>query len=130
MRNEEHPANPGGAPISENRVGANRRTVSRRLFSVLLILNLYVLSFLILANPCKKINRAPYDPWFPKYPGPEKTDWPPAPGGTVLCVSENPKLNKIAYWFYLPLVKFLEWQAAADFAYDPTKEMYNQPRGG
>ncbi|MHC4271886.1 MAG: hypothetical protein ACYST2_06195 [Planctomycetota bacterium] len=84
--------------------------------------NKYCISFFTLASPCKSINKAPYDL------GIEETDGlPPAPGVTALCVSESPNINRVGYWFYYPVFKFLEHRHCIYFAYDPTKELYKQP---
>jgi len=94
----------------------SRSKLCRNLVLILLLIDLYCVSFFILAKPCKNINRAPYDLGF----GSSKL--PPAVGGTALCVSECSEVNKIAYWCYWPVHTFLEWRYVAWFAYDPAKE--------
>ena len=100
----------------------SKKHLYRRLVVVILLFDLYCISFFVLAKPCSNINKAPYDngsTW--------KDGQPFAPGGTALCVSESPKINRVGYWFYYPVFKFLEYRSYIYFAYDPTKELYKQP---
>ena len=100
----------------------NKKTVYRNLVIIILLVDLYCGSFVILAKPCNNINRAPDDSYR------ETAKLPAYPNGTVLCVSESPKVNAIAYWFYRPLSLLIEYRGFAFFVYDPTKEAWEQPR--
>lgn len=84
------------------------------LFIVFILLHIYVISFIALARPYEKLNRA-YD---------DKSgiviieNTILYPSGTLLSISENNTINKVCYFVYWPLHKFLEWRGMAQFAYE------------
>ena len=98
-------------------------SVYKRLVICFLIVDIYCLSFFVLAKPCKNINRAtPSDEAM--FRG--SRDLPPFPSATVLCVSESPTINKIGFWIYRPIGWLLNNRGFALFVYDPTKEVWEQ----
>ncbi|HML73558.1 MAG TPA: hypothetical protein PKB02_03590 [Anaerohalosphaeraceae bacterium] len=99
----------------------NSRILSRPWGTALLIVfisfHIYVISFIVLARPCEKLNRA-YDGKTGVMIIENTTLYP---SGTLLCISENITVNKVCYFAYWPLHKFLEWRGMAQFAYIPQK---------
>lgn len=77
---------------------------------------LYICSFVLIAKPCQKINLALDQSWV------DTAELPAYPNGTVLCASENVLINKIGYWVYWPIHRFMECRGIVYFAYDPSDE--------
>jgi hypothetical protein len=92
-----------------------KNNLYRNFTVALLLVDVYFASLIVLAKPCGTINRAPDRSYQ------QTAELPGYPTGTLLCVSESPRVNAMAYWFYRPLGWFLECREVVHLVHDPTQ---------
>lgn len=99
----------------------NHVNTYKRLVYLLLCIDIYILSFFIFARPCENLNRAPIEPDDLQVYA-ERVSMPAYPSYTRLCISENPKINIIAYYTYWPIHRFLSERGFFGFTFNPQSE--------